>query len=62
MKNRYSHERWVLYSRNKAAEIATFLNNSREDGLMYAPNKIGKNDYATVEVFDEQGYSVGYLT
>lgn len=62
MKKTYSHERWVLYSPQKATEIANFLNTSREGGLMFAPNKIGGHKYASVEVFDEQGYSVGYLT
>lgn len=60
MKN-HSYSSWLLFTPEKAQEIATHLNEIRKDGLMYAPNKIGKNKYATVQVFDENGYPVGYL-
>lgn len=60
MKN-YSHSNWVLFTPEKATEIANHLNSIRKDGLMYAPNKIGKSKCAKVQVFDENGYSVGYL-
>lgn len=61
MKKTYSHHTWVLYAPKKATEISNFLNEKREDGLMYAPKKVGKNKYALVEVFDTEGYSLGYL-
>jgi hypothetical protein len=61
MKTIYSHQKWVLFTPRKATEISNHLNEIRENGLMYAPNKIGKNKYATVEVFDEEGYSLGFL-
>jgi hypothetical protein len=61
MKKNYSHQQWVLYTPKKATEISRYLNEIREDGLMYAPNKVGTRKYATVEVFDSEGYSIGFL-
>lgn len=56
MNKNFSHYRWVLYHPKKATEISNFMNEQREEGLMYAPDK-----YSRVEVFDKDGYSVGYL-
>lgn len=61
MKNNFSHFKWVLYAPKKATEICNFMNEQRDGGFMYAPNVIKKNKYSRVEVFDEEGYSVGYL-
>lgn len=51
----------LLLSHQKATEIAQHLNSVRPENKMYAPRKIGKNDYAMVEVFDHEGYSLGFL-
>ena len=61
MKKTYSHHTWLLYAPKKATEISNFLNEKREEGLMYAPKNVGKNKYSLVEVFDSEGYSLGYL-
>lgn len=51
----------LLLSQQKAEEIAQHLNSVRPENRMYAPRKIGKNKYAMVEIFDPEGYSIGYL-
>ena len=61
MKTKFSHSRWVLYAPKKAMEISNYMNEQREGGLMYAPDVIKNNTYSRVEIFDEEGYSVGYL-
>lgn len=61
MPKNYNHYSWILFTPEKATEIANNLNTIRPNGLMYAPNKIGDKKYATVQVFDEEGYSIGYL-
>lgn len=61
MPKNYNHYSWILFTPEKATEIANNLNKIRPEGMMYAPNKIGRNKYATVQVFDQEGYSLGYL-
>jgi hypothetical protein len=51
----------VLYTPQKAKEISEYLNSLREKGQMYAPLVIGKSDCAKVQIFDSNGYSIGYL-
>jgi hypothetical protein len=58
MKTDYSPT-WILYSCDKAKEIANTLN-ADNTGHYYAPLKMGSNS-ATVEVLDQDGYSLGYL-
>jgi hypothetical protein len=50
---------WILYPCDKATKIAETLN-KENTGHYYAPLKMGKNS-ATVEVLDQDGYSLGYL-
>lgn len=59
MKTAYS-QTWTLYSPNKAFEIVAHLNETDSEGLMYALKKIS-DSAAAVEVFDSEGYSLGYL-
>jgi hypothetical protein len=59
MKTAYS-QTWTLYSPSKAFEIAAHLNKTDSEGLMYALKKITEQS-AAVEVFDGDGYSLGYL-
>jgi hypothetical protein len=58
MKTNYS-ETWILYSCDKASEIAKTLN-QENTGHYYAPLKMSSNS-ATVEVLDQDGYPLGYL-
>ncbi len=58
MKTAFS-QTWTLYTAQKATEIAKNLNNNKDE-FMYAVKQITNNSSA-VEVFDEDGYSVGFL-
>lgn len=58
MKTAFS-QTWTLYTPQKAAEIVANLNNNTNEH-MYAVKQI-TNTFAAVEVFDEEGYSLGYL-
>jgi hypothetical protein len=49
----------ILFTVEKATQICNTLNKEDTGKRMYAPMKIGK--YASVEVFDSDGYSIGFL-
>lgn len=59
MEKTYS-QTWTLYSPDKASEIASYLNETNSEGFMYALKKFSESA-AAVEVFDGDGYSLGYL-
>jgi hypothetical protein len=59
MKTAYS-QTWTLYSHKKANEIVENLNRTDSDGFMYALKRISEAS-AAVEVFDNDGYSIGYV-
>lgn len=51
---------WTLFSPQKAAEIAEHLNATDTEQFMYAVKVVTETSSA-VEVFDADGYSVGFL-
>lgn len=49
----------TLFAPEKAKEICDNLNKEESGKRMYAPLKVGNN--ASIEVFDSEGYSIGFL-